>query len=129
MPAGPCASVVSSDSSVRLSPYTSTGGANAAKRIKVEDIGEEVKALSKQYPLRIPPWFGLIVRTFSALEGLGLGLDSQYSIVNQVRSLQSASLLAWRIITICLLAYLRRVYLRIIHTVLPLPQPPSLDGR
>lgn len=63
-----------------------TGGANAAKRIKVEDIGDEVKSLSKKYPLQIPPWFGLIVRTFSALEGLGLGLDSQYSIVNQVRS-------------------------------------------
>ena len=59
------------------------GGANAAKRIKVEDIGDEVKALSKKYPLSIPPWFGLIVRTFSALEGLGLGLDGNYSIVNQ----------------------------------------------
>lgn len=49
----------------------------------MEDIGDEVKALSKKYPLSIPPWFGLIVRTFSALEGLGLGLDGNYSIVNQ----------------------------------------------
>jgi hypothetical protein len=70
-------------------PHPTTGGANAAKRIKVEDIGDEVKALSKKFPLKIPAYFGLIVRTFSALEGLGLGLDGQYSIINQVNATDS----------------------------------------
>ncbi len=67
----------------RTHPTIRAGGAKAAKRIKVEDIGDEVKALSRKYPLTIPPYFSLIVRTFSALEGLGLGLDGDYSIVNQ----------------------------------------------
>lgn len=34
--------------------------------------------LAKQYPLTLPPWFALIIRTFSALEGLGLSLDDKY---------------------------------------------------
>ena len=41
------------------------------------------QALGKEYPLIIPSYFGLILRAFSALEGLGLQLDPQYSIVNE----------------------------------------------
>lgn len=51
--------------------------------MNVDEIGDQVESLAEQYPLTIPPWFGLIVRAFSAIEGLGLGLDSSYSIVNQ----------------------------------------------
>lgn len=51
--------------------------------MNVDEIGDQVESLAEQYPLTIPPWFGLIVRAFSAIEGLGLGLDSGYSIVNQ----------------------------------------------
>ncbi len=59
----------------------SNGG--GAKAVNVDEIGDQVESLAEQYPLTIPPWFGLIVRAFSAIEGLGLGLDSGYSIVNQ----------------------------------------------
>ncbi len=95
--------------------------------MNVDEIGDQVESLAEQYPLTIPPWFGLIVRAFSAIgmysllgdeeekgrrvviityttifylllsfaslpppspffpftEGLGLGLDPSYSIVNQ----------------------------------------------
>jgi predicted unusual protein kinase regulating ubiquinone biosynthesis (AarF/ABC1/UbiB family) len=37
-----------------------------------------VEILAKQYPLTLPAWFALIIRTFSALEGLGLSLDDKY---------------------------------------------------
>lgn len=37
-----------------------------------------MEVLAKQYPLTLPPWFALIIRTFSALEGLGLSLDDKY---------------------------------------------------
>ena len=59
----------------------SNGG--GAKAVNVDEIGDQVESLAEQYPLTIPPWFGLIVRAFSAIEGLGLGLDPSYSIVNQ----------------------------------------------
>jgi aarF domain-containing kinase len=57
----------------------SNGG--GAKALTVEEVGEEVQQLGKEYPLIIPQWFGLIIRAFSALEGLGLQNDGQYSIV------------------------------------------------
>ncbi|CAM9138698.1 unnamed protein product [Ectocarpus sp. 12 AP-2014] len=59
----------------------SNGG--GAKSVTVESVGEEVEELGRQYPIRIPAYFGLIIRAFSALEGLGLQLDEQYSIVNE----------------------------------------------
>lgn len=43
-----------------------------------QDIGNQVEILAKQYPLTLPAWFALIIRTFSALEGLGLSLDDKY---------------------------------------------------
>lgn len=43
-----------------------------------QDIGNQVEILAKQYPLTLPAWFALIIRTFSALEGLGLSLDDRY---------------------------------------------------
>ncbi|CAM9428889.1 unnamed protein product, partial [Phaeothamnion confervicola] len=57
----------------------SNGG--GAKSVNVETVGEEVEELGKQYPIQIPSWFGLVIRSFGALEGLGLQLDPQYSIV------------------------------------------------
>ncbi|CAM9495053.1 unnamed protein product [Pylaiella littoralis] len=59
----------------------SNGG--GAKAVTVESVGEEVEELGRQYPIRIPAYFGLIIRAFSALEGLGLQLDEGYSIVNE----------------------------------------------
>ena len=46
-----------------------TGG--GAKSLNVEAVGRQIEGLSEQYPLVIPSWFGLIVRAFGALEGLG----------------------------------------------------------
>ncbi|KAG5187551.1 protein kinase:ABC1 family [Tribonema minus] len=58
-------------------------GGGGAKAITVESVGEEIETLGKQYPIVIPSYFGLIIRAFSALEGLGLQLDPKYSIVNE----------------------------------------------
>lgn len=46
-------------------------------------VGQEIEKLSKQYPIVIPPWFGLIIRAFSTIEGIGLQLDSDYAIVDE----------------------------------------------
>ncbi|KAJ1418185.1 kinase-like domain-containing protein [Ochromonadaceae sp. CCMP2298] len=42
-----------------------------------------VEELSKQYPIVIPAYFGLIVRAFGALEGIGLSIDPAYSITSE----------------------------------------------
>lgn len=38
----------------------SNGG--GAKSVTVESVGEEVEELGRQYPIRIPAYFGLIIR-------------------------------------------------------------------
>ena len=59
----------------------SNGG--GAFTISIGDISKEVGGLSNEYPLVIPPYFGLILRAFGALEGLGLSVDKEYSIVKE----------------------------------------------
>jgi aarF domain-containing kinase len=67
------------------------GGAFA---INIGAIGKEMESLSKEYPLVIPPYFGLILRSFGALEGLGLSVDKDYSIVKECLPYLSSRLLS-----------------------------------
>jgi predicted unusual protein kinase regulating ubiquinone biosynthesis (AarF/ABC1/UbiB family) len=39
--------------------------------------------LARNYPIGIPSYFGLIIRAFGTLEGLGLSMDPRYSIVKE----------------------------------------------
>jgi aarF domain-containing kinase len=41
----------------------------------------ELEQLGTRYPFRIPPFFALILRAFSVIEGTALGVDPDYSIV------------------------------------------------
>jgi predicted unusual protein kinase regulating ubiquinone biosynthesis (AarF/ABC1/UbiB family) len=56
-----------------LEQLSNGGGANS---ITVDTVGEEIQELGRAYPIVIPSYFGLILRAFSALEGLGLQLVS-----------------------------------------------------
>jgi hypothetical protein len=53
---------------VRFIVSSAAPGVDGLVYVSRQEIGTQVETLSKQYPLTIPPWFGLIVRTFSALE-------------------------------------------------------------
>jgi hypothetical protein len=44
----------------------------------------ELEDLGSRYPFRIPPFFTLILRAFSVIEGIALAVDPDYAIV-QVR--------------------------------------------
>jgi len=44
----------------------------------------ELEDLGSSYPFSIPPFFALILRAFSVIEGIALAVDPDYSIV-QVR--------------------------------------------
>jgi len=69
--------------------YGSGGGMSEAKidklraQSRVAVLSEELKALSRQYPLRLPPYFLLILRAFSTLEGLGLNVDNSFAILDE----------------------------------------------
>lgn len=41
----------------------------------------ELETLGKVYPFSIPPFFALILRAFSVIEGIALTVDPDYSIV------------------------------------------------
>ena len=43
---------------------------------------DDIAKISKDYIFVIPPYFALILRAFSVLEGIGLDVDPDYSIVN-----------------------------------------------
>jgi aarF domain-containing kinase len=43
---------------------------------------DDIAKISKDYIFVIPPYFALILRAFSVLEGIGLEVDPDYSIVN-----------------------------------------------
>lgn len=59
----------------------SQGG--GAANINVDVVGRQVEELAEYYPIAIPAYFGLIVRAFSTLEGIGLTADPTYSIVDE----------------------------------------------
>jgi hypothetical protein len=54
-----------------------------AFNIDIDAIISDVGSVAGEYPVIIPPYFGLILRAFGALEGLGLSVDKDYSIVNE----------------------------------------------
>jgi aarF domain-containing kinase len=54
-----------------------------AFNIDIEEITKDVQGMANEFPMIIPPWFGLVLRSFAALEGLGLSVDKDYSIVQE----------------------------------------------
>jgi hypothetical protein len=62
---------------------TKTDALNAQQSSRVGELSDKLDALSKKYPLQLPPYFVLILRAFGTLEGLGLSVDSNYAIVDE----------------------------------------------
>ncbi|KAI5068073.1 hypothetical protein GOP47_0016418 [Adiantum capillus-veneris] len=52
-----------------------------AQKINFQQVIEDLSAMSRDYVFVIPPYFALILRTFSVLEGIGLAADPDYAIV------------------------------------------------
>jgi aarF domain-containing kinase len=45
-------------------------------------ITEDLSDISRDYVFVIPPYFALILRAFSVLEGIGLAADPDYTILD-----------------------------------------------
>ena len=69
--------------------YGSGGGLSPGKvdalrqQSKVSALSDELKEISRKYPIRLPPYFLLILRAFGTLEGLGLGIDGDFQILHE----------------------------------------------
>jgi len=70
-----------------LSVIISGGGAAKVKEAaEKKDIGKvlaQLEDLSKEYKFEIPPYFALILRAFSVIEGIALRVDPDYAIVTE----------------------------------------------
>lgn len=52
-----------------------------ARKINFQQITDDLSAIARDYVFVIPPYFALILRAFSVLEGIGLAADPDYAIV------------------------------------------------
>ncbi|KAL4458199.1 hypothetical protein ABPG75_013064 [Micractinium tetrahymenae] len=59
----------------------SAGG--GARKVNVAVVMEEIERMTARYEFRVPPYFALILRTFSVIEGIALQADPDYSIVKE----------------------------------------------
>lgn len=46
-------------------------------------VTDDLSNMAKDYVFVLPPYFALILRAFSVLEGIGLEADPDYTIVNE----------------------------------------------
>lgn len=47
------------------------------------ELLNEFESLSSEYAIVLPPWFALVLRAFSTIEGLGLRCDPEYQLVDE----------------------------------------------
>mmetsp|Transcript_29808 Transcript_29808/g.75049 ORF Transcript_29808/g.75049 Transcript_29808/m.75049 type:complete len:402 (+) Transcript_29808:1-1206(+) len=64
-----------------LGQLTRVGGDSG---VNIEKVTRDLDGLSKRFPyFTIPPYFALILRAFSVIEGIALTVDPQYAIVRE----------------------------------------------
>lgn len=62
-----------------FSQLTQGGG---ARKVNVQQVTDDLAKISEDYVFVLPPYFALILKAFSVLEGIGLEADPDYAIVN-----------------------------------------------
>jgi aarF domain-containing kinase len=58
-----------------------TGG--GAKSINFQELAADLAEITFKFPFRIPPYFALIIRAISVLEGIALVGDPNFAIVDE----------------------------------------------
>ena len=54
-----------------------------AKSINFQDLAADLAQITFDYPFQIPPYFALIIRAISVLEGIALKANPQFAIVDE----------------------------------------------
>lgn len=63
-----------------LGQLTQGGG---ARYVNIAQVTDDLSRMAEEYVFVIPPYFALILRAFSVLEGIGLDNDPDYAIVDE----------------------------------------------
>eukprot|EP00198_Chlamydomonas_reinhardtii_P007169 XP_001696505.1 predicted protein [Chlamydomonas reinhardtii] len=58
-------------------------GGGGASKVNIDKVMADLEALGESYPITIPPFFALILRAFSVIEGIALRVDPDYAIVGE----------------------------------------------
>ncbi|KAG2445378.1 hypothetical protein HYH02_008842, partial [Chlamydomonas schloesseri] len=58
-------------------------GGGGASKVNIDKVMSDLEALGESYPITIPPFFALILRAFSVIEGIALRVDPDYAIVGE----------------------------------------------
>merc|ERR1712176_1189722 len=64
-----------------------------AKSINFQELAADLAQITFQYPFRIPPYFALVIRAISVLEGIALVGDPDFAIVDEAYPYLSKMLL------------------------------------
>ena len=54
-----------------------------AKSINFQDLAADLAQITFDYPFQIPPYFALIIRAISVLEGIALKANPEFAIVDE----------------------------------------------
>ena len=54
-----------------------------AKNINFQELAADLAQITFDYPFRIPPYFALIIRAISVLEGIALTGDPDFALVDE----------------------------------------------
>lgn len=54
-----------------------------AKSINFQELAADLAQITFDYPFRIPPYFALIIRAISVLEGIALTANPDFAIVDE----------------------------------------------
>lgn len=63
-----------------LTQLTAGGG---ARKVNIAVVMDEIEKMTQLYEFKVPPYFALILRTFSVIEGIALQSDPDYSIIKE----------------------------------------------
>ena len=66
--------------------YSTWASGGGSKKFNIPKLFDKVRSLAADSPagiFQVPPYFAYIAKAFSVLEGIGLGIDPNYSIVKE----------------------------------------------
>lgn len=66
-----------------------------AKSINFQELAADLAEITYEFPFKIPPYFALVIRAISVLEGIALVGNPEFAIIDEVRTKGLYALLSY----------------------------------
>ena len=66
-----------------MKEYTTSGVSPGAKSINFQELASDLAEITFKFPFKIPPYFALVIRAISVLEGIALVGNPEFAIVDE----------------------------------------------